>query len=75
MFASPIAADGNVYFSTEAGAVVVVEPGSDLSVKQVNDLGEEVYATPAVAYGRIYLSTEAGLFSLGDPKKPFQVTS
>jgi outer membrane protein assembly factor BamB len=65
VFASPIAADGNVYFSTEAGAVVVVEPGSDLTVKQVNDLGEEVYATPAVADGRIYVRTTQALYAFG----------
>ena len=38
VFASPIAADGNLFFTTEAGAVVVVAPGGDLAVKVVNDL-------------------------------------
>jgi outer membrane protein assembly factor BamB len=65
VFASPIAANGNVYFSTEAGAVVVVEPGADLTVKHVNDLGEEVYATPAVADGRLYVRTTQALYAFG----------
>lgn len=65
VFASPIAADGNVYFSTEAGAVVVVAPGGELAVKQVNDLREEVYATPAVADGRIYVRTTQALYAFG----------
>ena len=30
-FASPIAADGHIFFTTEAGAVVVVAPGGDLT--------------------------------------------
>jgi outer membrane protein assembly factor BamB len=65
VFASPIAADGNVYFSTEAGAIVVVAPGGDLAVKQVNNLGEEVYATPAVADGRLYVRTTQALYAFG----------
>jgi outer membrane protein assembly factor BamB len=65
VFASPIAADGHVYFATEAGAIVVVAPGGDLAVKQVNNLGEEVYATPAVADGRLYVRTTQALYAFG----------
>ena len=60
VFASPMAADGNLFFTTEAGAVVVVAPGGDLAVKMVNDLNEDTYATPAFADGRIYVRTHAG---------------
>jgi outer membrane protein assembly factor BamB len=65
VFASPIAADGHVIFSTEAGAIVLVSPGGDLTVKQVNDLREEVYATPAVADGHIYVRTTQALYAFG----------
>ena len=65
VFASPIAADGHVFFSTEAGAIVVVAPGGDLAVKQVNNLNEEVYATPAVADGRLYVRTTQALYAFG----------
>jgi hypothetical protein len=65
VFASPIAADGHVFFSTEAGAIVVVAPGGDLSVTQVNNLNEEVYATPAVADGRLYVRTTQALYAFG----------
>jgi outer membrane protein assembly factor BamB len=65
VFASPIAADGHVIFSTEAGAIVVVAPGGDLAVKQVNNLAEEVYATPAVADGRMYVRTTQALYAFG----------
>jgi outer membrane protein assembly factor BamB len=67
VFASPIAADGNVFFTTEAGAVVVVEPGADLTVKVVNDLKEDTYATPAFADGRVYVRTVEALYAFGDP--------
>ncbi len=65
VFASPIAADGHVFFTTEAGAVVVVSPGGELTVESVNALNEEAYATPAVADGRIYVRTTQALYAFG----------
>ncbi len=65
VFASPTAADGNLFFTTEAGAVVVVAPGGDLAVKVVNDLREDTYATPAFADGRIYVRTTQALYAFG----------
>jgi outer membrane protein assembly factor BamB len=65
-FASPVAADGHVFFTSEAGAVVVVPPGGDLTPKVVNDLAEDTYATPAIADGRIYVRTTAALYAFGE---------
>jgi outer membrane protein assembly factor BamB len=65
VFASPVAADGHVYFTTEAGAVVVVLPGADLTVKTVNALNEDAYATPAIADGRLYVRTTQALYAFG----------
>jgi outer membrane protein assembly factor BamB len=64
-FASPVAADGHIFFTTEAGAVVVVAPGGDIVPQVVNDLGEDAYATPAVADGRLYVRTTAALYAFG----------
>ena len=64
-FASPIAADGHIFFTSEAGAVVVVPPGGDLTPKVVNELGEDTYATPAIADGRIYVRTTSALYAFG----------
>jgi outer membrane protein assembly factor BamB len=64
-FASPVAADGHVYFTNEAGTVVVVSPGADLTPKYINQLAEDTYATPAVADGRIYVRTTAALYAFG----------
>jgi outer membrane protein assembly factor BamB len=66
VFASPVAADGHVFFTTEAGAVVVVAPGGDLTVEHVNDLTEDAYATPAFADGRVYVRTVAALYAFGE---------
>jgi outer membrane protein assembly factor BamB len=75
VFASPVAADGHVFFTTEAGAVVVVAPGGDLAVTQVNDLGEDTYATPAFADGRIYVRTIAALYAFGEPPANSQIAN
>ena len=66
-FASPVAADNHVFFTTEAGAVVVVGAGGDLTPKVVNDLTEDTYATPAIAEGRIYIRTTSALYAFGKP--------
>jgi outer membrane protein assembly factor BamB len=65
VFASPVAASGRIFFTTEAGAVAVVLPGRDLTVTAVNDVGEDTYATPAIAEGRIYVRTTAALYAFG----------
>ena len=65
-FSSPVAADGHVYFTSEAGAIAVVKPGPDLTPIAVNDLREEAYATPAFADGRIYVRTVAALYAFGE---------
>ena len=64
-FASPVAADGHIFFTTEAGAVVVVAPGGDFAPLAINQLGEDTYATPAFADGRIYVRTSAALYAFG----------
>ena len=64
-FASPVAADGHIFFTTEAGAVVVVAPGGDFTPLAINELGEETYATPAFADGRLYVRTTAALYAFG----------
>lgn len=65
VFASPVAAGGTLFFTTRAGAVVVVARGGDLTVKAVNDLKEDTYATPALADGRIYVRTTQALYAFG----------
>jgi outer membrane protein assembly factor BamB len=65
-YASPVAADGSIFFSSQDGAVVVVEPDADIRTRMVNDLGEEIYATPAIADGRIYVRTTQALYAFGE---------
>jgi outer membrane protein assembly factor BamB len=64
-YASPSAADGHIFFTSEAGTVVVVAPGADLTPKVINALDEDTYATPAFADGRIYVRTTSALYAFG----------
>jgi outer membrane protein assembly factor BamB len=66
-FASPVAADGHIFFTSEAGAVVVIKPGGDIAPLVINDLGEDTYATPAIADGRLYVRTVSALYAFGTP--------
>jgi len=65
IYASPVAADGHLYFSGERGSVSVLTPGGDLTPIVVNDLNENIYATPAFADGRIYVRTVQALYAFG----------
>ena len=49
--ASPIAADGKIYCSSEDGDVYVVKAGPDYQVLSKNPMGEVLMATPAVSDG------------------------
>ena len=60
-FASPVAGDDKVYFSSEEGKVTVMQAGRNLRVLKVNDLGEEIYSTPALVDGAVLVRTRAHL--------------
>jgi len=62
-FASPVAADGKVYFLNSAGKVIVLKAAPQWEVLAVNDLGEECSATPAIADGKIYVRTKSMLYA------------
>jgi outer membrane protein assembly factor BamB len=64
-YASPVAADGHLFFASERGAIAVLPPTGDLTPLVVNDLGEDCYATPAFADGHIYVRTTQALYAFG----------
>lgn len=65
-YASPVAANGHIYFTALAdGAVTVVKAGSakpEVAAKNP-PLGERVAATPALADNTLYLRTEKHLYA------------
>jgi outer membrane protein assembly factor BamB len=68
-FASPIAADGNIYAVSEEGKAAVIKAGPKWEQLRVNDLQDGCKATPAIVDGKIYLRTYGALycFALGHP--------
>lgn len=61
--ASPIAADGRLYFTAEDGRVAVVRAGRKFVLEHVNEAGASALATPAIADGIFYLRTVTDLIA------------
>jgi outer membrane protein assembly factor BamB len=64
-FASPVAADGKIYFLSQTGETIVVKAGRTPAILARNDLGERLVASPAISDGRIYLRSDGRLFAIG----------
>lgn len=64
-YASPVAADDKVIFTSEAGKVTMLKAGRQWEILAVNDLGEECYATPAIVAGQIFIRTRNALYGFG----------
>jgi outer membrane protein assembly factor BamB len=64
-YASPVAADGKIFFVSRSGVAAVLKAGPDQELLAANELGDEVYATPAIADGRIYIRTRSTLYCFG----------
>ncbi|HYP12478.1 MAG TPA: PQQ-binding-like beta-propeller repeat protein [Bryobacteraceae bacterium] len=64
-YASPVAADGKIYFVSKEGKLTVIKPGAPWEVLASADLAEQVIATPAIAGDRIYVRTEGYLYAFG----------
>jgi outer membrane protein assembly factor BamB len=63
--ASPVAADGNVYFTNDNGETFVLKAGATFDLVGVNKLGEPVLASPALVDGRWYFRTGSHLVAIG----------
>lgn len=65
--ASPVAADGRIYFLEESGKTVVLEAGRTFRIVAENALGERSLASPAVSNGQIFIRTDRHLYCIGRP--------
>jgi outer membrane protein assembly factor BamB len=63
--ASPVAADGRLYFVSEQGEVRVVQAGAKFELLAVNDMGDVCMACPAISRGALFVRTQHALFALG----------
>ena len=63
--ASPVAADGKIYLSSEDGDVLVIGAGPEFSHIATNTMGDLIMATPALSEGVMYIRTAGTLFAVG----------
>jgi outer membrane protein assembly factor BamB len=63
--ASPVAADGKVYFASEDGEVIVLKAGAKYELLSANPMGEVLMATPAISEGVLYVRGLKHLFAIG----------
>lgn len=60
---SPIAADGNLYLTSEEGETVVIQAGPTLKLVSNNFCGENCLTTPAISTGTIYIRGQNHIFA------------
>jgi outer membrane protein assembly factor BamB len=63
--ASPVAADGKVYFASEDGDVFVIRAGRTFELLARNAMGQVCMATPAISGDMLLVRTRSTLFALG----------
>ena len=64
VYASPIAADGRIYFTSREGVTIVIADGPKFEQLAVNRLDDEVDASPAVIGDKIYMRGRRFLYCL-----------
>ena len=68
--ASPVAADGKLYFSSEDGDVFVLKAGAKYELLATNPIGEVLMATPAISDGMLFIRGQKHLFAIAEKAAP-----
>jgi outer membrane protein assembly factor BamB len=63
--ASPVCADGHVYFVSDLGVTSVVRPGREFELVATNPIGEPAKASLAISHGQLFLRSHSHLFCIG----------
>jgi len=66
--ASPVAADGKLYLSSEDGDVFVVKAGRQYELLSRNTMDQPLMATPALSNGLLIVRGENAIYALGERK-------
>ena len=66
--ASPVAADGKIYFTAENGQVYVVQAGPEFKLLAANKMAEICMATPAISQGTLFFRTKSHLIAIAEPR-------
>jgi len=62
--ASPVWADGRIYFLSEQGATTVIDAASEYKVVAINELNEKCCASPAVSHNSIFIRSDKNLYCI-----------
>jgi len=63
--ASPVAADGKIYLSSEDGEMIVIAAGATYRHIATNSIGDLLMATPALSDGVMYVRSQSSLIAIG----------
>jgi outer membrane protein assembly factor BamB len=63
--ASPVSANGLVYFLNDKGEMNVIKPAREFVRVAQSQLGENAYASPAISEGQMFLRGDKHLFCIG----------
>jgi len=63
--ASPVYADGKVYFLSEQGESVVIQAGAEFKEIARNTVGEKCQASYAASHGDLFIRSDKNLFCIG----------
>jgi outer membrane protein assembly factor BamB len=63
--ASPVAAEGRIYFLGDDGETTVIKAAPEFTVLSKNPLNESAQASPAISQGQLFIRTERHLFAIG----------
>jgi outer membrane protein assembly factor BamB len=67
--ASPVTANGLVYFLNDEGVMHIVRAGEKYELVARNELGEKTYASPALSDGQMFLRSFKQLYCIGKAAK------
>lgn len=65
--ASPVSADGMLYFCNEGGDIFTVPVGRNFKITATNTIEEPIMATPAIAQGTLILRGNQHLYAISKP--------
>jgi len=64
--ASPVAAAGRIYLTSEDGEIYIVKAGPKYELLATNLMNEVCMATPAISGGMIFVRTQHNIFAIGE---------
>jgi outer membrane protein assembly factor BamB len=64
--ASPLAADGRIYFLNRAGTCTVVAASAEFQKLAVNEIKGETLGSPAVSDGHFFFRAQSMLYCIGE---------